>query len=453
MLRVRVEQAYQRYRSSNLLKSGSWYLVASFAQRGLGFLAVYLFSRLLTTEQYGTVSVFMPWLTIFGSTITLNVYASVARARYDFKDEEFARFLSASVSLGTATSLLALILIGLLPEALLGPIFGLPKILVLLAVLLAASEISVNSSLSVWQIDYKYQRYSIVSFGLALSKILLSLLFILAPLAFLRDDRALARILGMTGVSIVAGLYLFARILATGRTLIHSGYWRYALTYSLPLIPHVLSGLILAQMDRLLIDRFIGRSEAGLYTLAYQIGELVTLMWTATNAAWVPWFYEQMEKKNDALIRRRANQYLIGFTVITAAVTIAGPWLLTLLAPQEYWSTRAIVPVVMGGMFFNLTYAFYANVEFFVKKTVYISIGTTLAAAINVGLNVVLLPKLGYRVAAWTTLIACVFLFLVHAWFVIFRLRINKLFDFRLMAMAGAGIIALTTVVYLLAQN
>jgi O-antigen/teichoic acid export membrane protein len=256
----------------------------------------------------------------------------------------------------------------------------------------------------------------------------------------------------MTSVSILAGFYLLARIIDAGRTLVHSGYWRYALAYSLPLIPHTLAGLILAQMDRLLIDRYIGRSEAGLYTLAYQIGELVTLIWTATNAAWVPWFYEQMAKKNDWLIRRRANQYLIGFTVLTAAITIAGPWLLTFLSPPEYWSTRTIVPVVMGGMFFNLTYAFYANSEFYLKQTVYISIGTSLAAAVNVGLNVILLPRFGYPVAAWTTLVAYVLLFLFHAWIVIYRLHIRQLFDFRLMVVFGAGIIALATIISLVAN-
>jgi O-antigen/teichoic acid export membrane protein len=233
--------------------------------------------------------------------------------------------------------------------------------------------------------------------------------------------------------------------------LVQVTYWRYALAYSLPLIPHVLSGLILAQFDRLLIDRYIGRSEAGLYTLAYQIGEIVTLVWAATNAAWVPWFFEQMEKKNHSLIRQRANQYLLVFAGICAVAIITGPWFLTVLAPPQYWSTRPIVPIVMASMFFNLTYAFYANLEFFEKKTAYISAGTLLAAVANVVLNLWLLPILGYSAAAWTTLVAYILLFLFHAWIVIYRLRIKQLFNFPLMVGLGAGIVILAIVVYVLA--
>lgn len=444
MLNATFRELLSRYRSSPLLKSGSWYLMATLIGRGLNYLAVFLFTRLLTLEEYGLVSIYMPWLLIFGYTITLNVYAAVTRAKYDFSPEEFPAFFSASTFLGTLTSLIALVVVWLLPEAWLGPIFGLPKVLILLAVLSTAAEISVYSSTAVWQAEYKYQLSSLASTGANLARILISLCFVLLPLPFLQQDHALGRILGMTSVSVVFGGFLLVRILTLGKVLIHTGYWRYTLVYSLPLIPHALSGLILSQIDRLMIDRYIGREEAGLYTLAYQIGELITMLWTATNTAWVPWFFEQMSKQDHETIRQRANQYLIGFAGITACFTVISPIILMVLSPARYWVARPVVPVVMGGMFFNLTYALYVNVEFYEKKTAYISAATTLAAILNILLNVLLLPRLGYSIAAWTTFVAYVALFLFHAWVVIRWLKQGYLFSFRLMLYLGVGITILS---------
>ena len=74
----------------------------------------------------------------------------------------------------------------------------------------------------------------------------------------------------------------------------------------------------------------------------------------------------------------------------------------------------AIMPVVMASCFFQFTNAFFVNIETYEKKTFYTSIGTLLAALINIGLNAWLLPKWGYVAAAYTTLIGFVFLFIYH---------------------------------------
>lgn len=448
-IRVTTGMVYARYANSQLLKSGAWYLVSMSTERGLNFFAVLLFTRLLSVEEYGTVAIFLPWVTIFASTLTLNVYTAVGRGRHDFDNQQFKGFVSASIALGTMASLIGIVAIYLIPNELISEISGLSKTLILLAGVIACVDISVHATLGIWQMEYKYRQHSFLSLGLAVAKILVPTLLIVLPIAEFQQNKALARILGLTGVSIVAGTYLLIKILYEGRTFIHTQYWRYALTYSVPLIPHVLARLILAQIDRLLIDQYIGRDAAGLYTLGYQIGEIVSLLWTATNYAWVPWFYMQVKQEKYILIRKRSSQYLLGFTLVVAGLILIGPWLLTVLSPPDYWSTRSLVPLVMGAQFFSLCYAFYVNLEFYEKKTVYISIGTALAAAINIALNLLLLPRFGYVASAWATLAAYVLLFLFHAAIVTFILRKSSMFNFRLMVVVGVGIIALSTTAYI----
>ncbi len=79
--------------------------------------------------------------------------------------------------------------------------------------------------------------------------------------------------------------------------------------------------------------------------------------------------------------------------------------------------------------YFVFLYSLPANFEFYLKKTYYISLGTTAAALINIVLNVWFIPIFGYVAAAWTTLISYIFFFVFH---LIIANRLSKTFKFPL---------------------
>lgn len=447
-LQLQASKIFARYRRSNLLQSGTWYLGAAVLQRGLGFLSVLVLTRLLTTGEYGSFAIYTSWGLVFAIIITLNVSSSVSRAKFDYDEATFREYTSAVLALGVSAGLIASVIVLLLPDAVIAALFALPKSYILLAALSTTAELSVNTTLAVWLVEYKYQWRSLVMVLIAAAEVVLPVIMIVLPIPLFATDKALAAIVGISVVSFASGLFFLYRRMAAGAKLVFYNAWSYALKYALPLIPHALSGLILAQFDRVLIDRYIGRSQAGLYSFAYQLGEITYMIWIATNSAWVPWFFEKMTQKNYAVIRQRANQYLLGFTAITIAAILAGSFLVQIFGPPDFWQTRAIVPVIIGSQFFLLLYSFYANVEFFVKKTFYISIGTALAAAINVVLNIVLLPIYGYEVASWTTFVAYASLFFFHVIIVRYRLKMS-IFNFPLMMLTGAVVVVLSIAVYL----
>ena len=72
----------------------------------------------------------------------------------------------------------------------------------------------------------------------------------------------------------------------------------------------------------------------------------------------------------------------------------------------------------MIGYVFQFIYSLYVNIEFFKKKQKNIAIGTIIAAFINILLNYILLGKMGYIVAAYTTLIGYILLAIIHYCFV-----------------------------------
>lgn len=443
-----LQKTWQLYKRSKLLKSSTWYMFSTFFERGLAFIGVLIFTRLLTKEEYGTVSLFLSWFSIFAATITLNSTAAIQLAKHDFDENDYSSFVASSTILGLLAGVVALVILFELPISFIDQVFNLNKVYVVLAALAVILESPWKSVLLVWRVEYQYKRYALTSILITTSKLSISVLLILLPV-FL-DDKAAARIYGIVFVSLLAGIYFLRWILLYSSNIVNWRMWRYTLSYSLPLIPHALTGFILSHFDRILIDRYIGREETGLYTFAYQLGEIVYMVWYASNTAWVPWFYEQMKRENYELINKRSTQYLLVFTLIVSLVILCAPLLVIIFASEEYRAAGIAVPIVMSGLFFYLPYSLHANIQFYRKRTFFISLGTALAACINLLLNVWLLPEIGYIGAAWSTLVAYIFLYIFHMVIVRYILKSQVHLNETLMFILGVGVTLLSLLVYIL---
>ena len=67
--------------------AGAFFVFTQLLVRGVTFLATPLYTRLLSTAQYGEVRVYESWLLIIVPVLSLSLYKSVTRAKFDFKNE------------------------------------------------------------------------------------------------------------------------------------------------------------------------------------------------------------------------------------------------------------------------------------------------------------------------------------------------------------------------------
>ena len=111
-----------------------------------------------------------------------------------------------------------------------------------------------------------------------------------------RDDKALARIVSVVAVEVVIAGSIMVLQFVRGKTFYSKDNWKYALGFNIPLIPHYLSGTILNQGDRIMIQNMVGESEVGIYSVAYSIGMLVQLFTNAINNSLTPWMYENLNR-------------------------------------------------------------------------------------------------------------------------------------------------------------
>ena len=130
---------------------------------------------------------------------------------------------------------------------------------------------------------YKYKLVTIMTLIMAFSSVVLSFLFIL-----LCDDHAWGRVLGsqLPLLLISFGIYIYY---FSKSSRINLKYCKYALLISVPYIFHLLSGVILSSSDRAMITRFCGTKANAMYSMAYNVGMFVNVIWLAFNAAYAPW--------------------------------------------------------------------------------------------------------------------------------------------------------------------
>lgn len=109
-----------------------------------------------------------------------------------------------------------------------------------------------------------------------------------------------------------------------------------------------------------------------------------------------------------------SNNYIFLFTCLTCGYLLVSKEALKILGAKGYWDGIDILPFVIVGLFFEFLYTFPVNYEMYCKKMKIISIGSTIVALVNIGLNFLLIPRYGMLGAAIATLIAYIGLFIIH---------------------------------------
>lgn len=393
-----------------VVKAGSWYTITEFFLKGITFLTIPVFTRLLSTADYGIASLYTTWVGIFTIIIGLNLDVSITKGKYDFKDD-YDQFVSSVIFLSFLV-FLAYILIFTLMGNKIQSITGFTGFLFYFMLLQAYFSFIRKSMITKFRVEYKYKKISIISILINIFGVILSIIFISY---FFKDKAYIGKILGSGVLIIIFGIFFLFYMLRNGNNqFINKKYWKYALVLSIPLIFHSLSSIVNAQFDRIIINQYIGDSATGLYSFAYNVGMIMTVLTHALDQAWAPWVYEKMEEENFEDIKSKGRIYRDFYTVAYAGLLFFSPELIKIMANQSYWESLVIIPYIFAGYYFSFMYTMEVKTEFFYRKTNLISVGTVISAIINIILNFIFVPKFGYIAAAVTTSISYLCLFVFH---------------------------------------
>lgn len=439
--------AVNRLRQKKLIRAGTWYVIGNLSQRAIAFLSLPIIARLLLPEQIGVVSVWQGWVSILSIILTLNVSTSVTNAATEFPDEKYRRFLSTIVITAVAGSVVGTVLLFLLPTAISDSIFGVSKPLLLLACAVGSMTGIVQIQLMAHRQKYEYFSYNLLAVGTQVIAVVLGVLLIALPPRIWPDyDVTYGQPLGILISVVVPTLIILRASIFGGSKGFHGNDAKYAIAIGIPLILHTLAHSLLSRSDTYLIAQLVGERETGIYSIAYRFGEIVLAVWAGSTNVWTVWFFERMKSDERNIIRVRAKQYVLGFAMITVLLMVAAPTALRLFTPESYWIGIKLVPVIMSAGYFAMLYGLYIPVEYFYKRTRITGVVTLFAAAMSIVSNLILIPVIGYEVAAFTTVAAYALMFIGHAYYVESRFDVRGLFDLRLLVLAGCGMVIIGVV-------
>jgi O-antigen/teichoic acid export membrane protein len=97
----------------------------------------------------------------------------------------------------------------------------------------------------------------------------------------------------------------------------------------------------------------------------------------------------------------------------------------------------------MASGYFILLHYFFLFIQSQERKTWFASVATLITAGVNIALNWLLIPRLGYLAAGWTTLVSYMLLFGLHIGVVRLWFKNDPVNDLRLMIALGGAITAL----------
>lgn len=184
--------------------------------------------------------------------------------------------------------------------------------------------------------------------------------------------------------------------------------FRRMIQYSWPIMLAGFAFMINENFDKAIQRYLIPESDAGAYGGSYKLAVLMTLFVTAYRMGVEPFFFKQMQDKNAKLTYAKVTEYFVIISSLIALGIIANiGWLKVLFIRDEaYWVALDVVPIVVIA---NLFFGLYYNLSTWYKVTDRTKIGTYISwigAIITLLLNLLLLPKFGFIISAWATLIA-----------------------------------------------
>ncbi len=182
-----------------------------------------------------------------------------------------------------------------------------------------------------------------------------------------------------------------------------------ALRFALPLVPALLAAFVIEASDRLVIQHDLGSAPVARYAVAYNIGAIPILALGALNTVWMPRVFGLADARvrDSVLVQSRDALYAL-LVPIVMGLGIGAPVLLHIWAPPTYApnSLRGVVAIIAISSFAVAGGMSHTRTLLAAGRTLPVALATSLAAALNLLLNLALVPFLRITGSALATLIS-----------------------------------------------
>ncbi|WP_073200473.1 lipopolysaccharide biosynthesis protein [Gracilibacillus kekensis] len=351
-----------------LFQSATIYVSSTILNAAVPFFLIPIYTRNMSTEDYGLFSMFQMVLLIFGPVVGLSIHGAVTRQYFERDKIDFAKYVTNTLLVLLSST----VIISVLNSVFSNIIFNLTDLnwrWIQLAILVAASQFLFQVVLVLFQVQHQPYKYGAFLISQSMLNGILSIVLVVN---FNMGWQG-----AVLGLSISYILYGFIGIfIIKSQKLLKFqysySYIKHAIKFGVPLIPVVLGMALINVSDRLFIKNIVGIEAAGIYTIGYQISMILMIVINSFNKAWVPWFFERL-KLDQLIVRKRIVKftYFYFIIVIVAAVVlgILSPYIISFYVAEEFHDASKFVLWISIGYAFNGMYKMMTNYVHYAQKT------------------------------------------------------------------------------------
>lgn len=229
-------------------------------------------------------------------------------------------------------------------------------------------------------------------------------------------------------VAIIFGL-TFLRI--TFANMILNFNWeqlKFALKFSLPLLPGSISYYCVSLFDRVLIDKYVGLKELGIYSTASSLAFLLNIISNAAYKAFEPYFFKIYG--TDGFRRGFDTVNNIFCFILLCGVlglSLFSREFYILLSSEQFYSAYIYVPLILIGIMFSSMSLLYGTIITARGRTKYNSIIALIGGVLSLALNFFLLPRIGILGATISSAVSTLTMLLMSRFYSNIRVRNNKI--------------------------
>jgi len=379
-----------------LATTGAAYTAASIFSKLVAVALLPLYTRYLTTADYGAAEVM--FAAVVSASIVVRLGLLEALLRFYYKDDEspdtvVGTSFAALFWLSTAAALVALPFAQPISEALLDePAADLARISIGGLWVLTMFEYL----LTLFRLEERARAYFTTTMLSVVAAIALTVVLVVGA-----GEGARGLLLGSyaSGAVFVLGLIWVHRRRLSLR--IDRPLLRRLLRFGLPTMPAELSLYALNFVDRVIIARSLGLAEAGLYALAVKFAQAVNVLVRGFQLAWPPLAYSIRE---DGEARRVyaavVTWFTAGCTFVVVGMWLLSRWIVRALAAPKFFEAFEPIGLLAAGVTLYALYMVLVVILGRTGRTEFNFPATAAALAANVALNLILVPAFGIVGAA-----------------------------------------------------
>ena len=254
----------------------------------------------------------------------------------------------------------------------------------------------------VLRMQQRAREFSLLAFARSASTLVLRLLLVVG-FGYGVTGVVVADLL-VTAVLMVVMVRWFAPLI---RPVFSSAVLRESLAFGLPRVPHGFAQQVIAVGDKIILTFFVSLPQIGLYAMGVSVGLIQKVFLAAFEYAWAPFYYATVREPGAERIFSAVTTYGVAIlALMTAGLSAIAADLLTVVTHGQYTAAAGVVAWTSLGVFFQGVYLMTSIGLNITRRTEYYPVATAISAALNIGLNVLLIPRYGIMGAAYANGVA-----------------------------------------------